>query len=110
MDGDNLQGQLRSIRDRTPGVKLSEAVGQLKIESADNVSCHELDRVARRLSHVKLLALPDVGLTLHAPSFSVTLEPPYTEPRHYTLLLGENDLSRWCVDLFKAAVSCAAQK
>ena len=106
LNGQNLPGALHGLKVATPSLTAAQAAQSLSLESGDVRGCAALDRAAHQLAGIKIKALPQNYLALHAPGFKVTISPAYRDAREYAVDLDENDLARWAADVLKDAQHC----
>jgi hypothetical protein len=106
--GATLQSQLQKLRKEDSRLDLGAALSKLSLSEAHLVSCPLLDKVARRLESMKIPALPDSGLTLHSPGYSVSVVPAFKSERKYVIDEDEGALAKWCVEVLRTAQSCVS--
>jgi hypothetical protein len=105
----NLLTQLHSLRESEPSVSVPNAARRLRVQAAtiDAASCPALRGLAERLPKIRVPALQDNTLSLHASAFDVTLSPATRlESRSLRVEEGEDDLARWCAEIVAAVVAC----
>lgn len=105
---DDLPKLLHDIRVAHPKVTAAEAAATLpRVRSL--ADCTGLDTAARQLAEVRIPALPENYLALHASGFRITLTTSYRQERSYSVDTNENDLARWAQSMLNAAEQCEAR-